>query len=224
MLTPIAPPADAWLLDPVELRARLASAGLVVSESESEGLAAEATAEVAAALGFDPAYQEWGETFDGTRAPSLYMSARPVSVVSWVKGSGVTLDAATYRVDAREARIVRAVGGWIAPTVESVVSGSNLPAWEVRFFAGWWMPTQGGTRPDAAPVLDAAVARYAYEVAKTIQFRSDTFGAERMEISGVKLTLQGASVASADRQAAAAARGYVLEPPRGVLRWRVPVI
>lgn len=231
-LISLSPPASSLLLDPTALRTRLAGAGIAVSADDAASLAAMASAETAAVLGYDPAYQPWRQTYGSTSSPYLYLTPRPVrAITTAVDGAGTALGAASYRLE--DQRLARGPYGWQSsgswPTPDSwpVLTGADVsaPDWSVDFTAGWWLP---GWDPedneDSIPILDGSITDYAYQVAKAAQFRGETYGAEEMEIRGMKLKMRGATAIGRNQQAAVMSAGYIVEPTRGVLRWRAPLV
>lgn len=223
-LTALSPPASGLLLDPAALRIRLAGAGIKVSTDDAASLAAAATAEVSAVLGYDPAYQAWRQTFGSTVSPYLYLTPRPVrSLTAVTGGAGTALGATTYRFEgqrlARESRGWQTSGVWpLSPVIWPASffgDDVSIPDWSAEFFAGWWLPLMGANT-ESIPTLDPSIAEYAYQVAKVTQLGSEEVGLGTVEIRGVKMT------DAAKRPSGGA--GYVVDPPLGVLRWRAPLI
>lgn len=227
-LTPLAPPASSLLLEPAALRTRLAGAGIAVSADDAALLAAMASAEVAAVLGYDPAYQSWRQTFGSTSSPYLYLTPRPVrALTTATNGSGVALGATSYRFEGQ--RLARGAYGWHSDYAwpDSGLPGVDvsIPDWSVDFFAGWWLPGwDAEDNTEDIPALDSALADYAYQIAKTAQFRGETYGAEEMEIRGMKLKMRGATAIGRNQEAALDVDGYIVAPTRGVLKWKAPLV
>lgn len=208
-------PNSQLLLDPADLVARLRG----LSEDDAQRLAEEASAEVAGFFGYDLAYRQWEETFDipcdtGAAFLPIYLTARPVAAVSEIlDNAGNEAPADSWRADLTTARIYAPAGAPLNLLINWQLGGGGLlPQWSVFYSAGWWLPLQSGDKPDGVPLLDPAISRWAFSIARELQAQDGQRGKfQSFEVRGVKGTLRD------PRQSAS---GYTVDPPAAVRRWK----
>jgi hypothetical protein len=157
------------LILPVEtVRERLG-----LAESDEDALAPyveEASALLAVALRYSPAYAQWEEDIGRTRRDTVYLSARPVwsPIVSLLAPGGSTVEATTYEVDYSRALVRSLHGSWSWSGSPMIVS-TNPDFWYViRYWAGWWLETMTGTPPAGVSRLPLPLRRAFLSIVRSL--------------------------------------------------------
>jgi hypothetical protein len=144
----VTPPTTELILPVVTVRDRL---GLAPSDDTAlTPYVEEASALLAVALRYSPAYAQWEEDIGRTTRDTVYLSARPVwsPIVSLLAPGGNSVEAGLFDVDFTRSLVRAIYGNWTWSGSPMIALSGNGDSWYViRYWAGWWLESMTGSPP-----------------------------------------------------------------------------
>lgn len=164
----LTPPTSELVLPVETVRDRL---GLAPSDDAAlTPYVEEASALLAIALRYSPAYAQWEEDIGRTTRDTVYLSARPVwsPIVSLLAPGGTSVDASLFDVDFTRSYVRAIYGNWTWSGSPMIATGTGDSWYVIRYWAGWWLDSMTGEPPAGVGRLPTALRRAFLSIVRSL--------------------------------------------------------